>query len=167
MEAMQEVRAYVADMAEPTIEQFSFAHVDTTSEYWWRTVYKNELMATFTHRFDKAAYARMYNAAILREWKATMDLQRIHKANAAVKYILGYVLKSDSDKRTGQEFEHYIKARQLERGASARDVCTCGAVWGLDQDYSTIVWFTNMKKGDCGRKVAIDVDKHGKCFRVF
>eukprot|EP00971_Amphidinium_carterae_P292458 5805790-Amphidinium_carterae.1 len=68
MEAMQEVRAYVADMAEPTIEQFCFAHVDTTSEYRWRTVYKNELMATFTHRLQRrhSAYCGMAELAACR-----------------------------------------------------------------------------------------------------
>eukprot|EP00971_Amphidinium_carterae_P196622 3902126-Amphidinium_carterae.1 len=60
-EAMQEIRAYVAEMAEPTIEQLYLAHVNTTSEYRWRTVYKNETMATFAHRLQHrhSAYCGM------------------------------------------------------------------------------------------------------------
>eukprot|EP00971_Amphidinium_carterae_P046992 925385-Amphidinium_carterae.1 len=58
---------------------------------------------------------------ILREWQASMDIQPIHNANAAAKYILGYVLKSDTDKQTEHAFEQYIRTQQ-ETGASPQDI---------------------------------------------
>eukprot|EP00971_Amphidinium_carterae_P351354 6492071-Amphidinium_carterae.1 len=80
-----------------------------------------QLEGKATPASQKAACTGMYNKTILQEWRASMDLQPIHRANAAAKYILGYVLKSDTDKNAEQEFERYIRQRQ-EHGADARDV---------------------------------------------
>eukprot|EP00971_Amphidinium_carterae_P308565 6131746-Amphidinium_carterae.1 len=100
-ELMEEVERRVPSLAEPTIEQLYLAD-DSAHQ-------------------NPPAQPQSLLRSILQEWCASMDLQPIHRANAAAKYSLGNVLKSDTDNKAEQELERYVPHRQ-EQGAEARDV---------------------------------------------
>eukprot|EP00972_Heterocapsa_arctica_P055013 8110923-Heterocapsa_arctica.AAC.1 len=65
----------------------------------------------FARRRPGAGYMGLYNSVLLRRWRASMDLQFVRDGYAATKYILGYVLKSDTDKASQLRFEEFIKSQ--------------------------------------------------------
>ena len=68
-------------------------------------------------------YMGLYNPVLLRRWRASMDLQLVRDGYAASKYILGYVLKNDTDKASQQRFDEYVKNQMDSTQA------TCQAVY--------------------------------------
>ena len=48
-------------------------------------------------RHEDDGFVGQYNKAILRQWRASMDLQVVCELNCASKYILGYCFKSEED----------------------------------------------------------------------
>ena len=67
----------------------------------WRTPqeqfasrWKSSLAA---RRHEDDGFVGQYNKAILRQWRASMDLQVVCELNCASKYILGYCFKSEED----------------------------------------------------------------------
>lgn len=62
----------------------------------------------FARRREGASFMGLYNAVILRWWRASMDLQLVRDGYAASRYILGYVLKSEADVAAQRRFEDSI-----------------------------------------------------------
>ena len=60
-------------------------------------------------RRQSAQYMGLYNGVLLRRWRCSMDIQLVKDGYAASKYILGYVLKNDTDKASQQRFDEYVK----------------------------------------------------------
>ena len=59
-------------------------------------------------RRSDAGYMGLYNAAILRAWRGSMDLQAISNAHNAHKYIMGYSFKVDDDVTARRRVEDLI-----------------------------------------------------------
>ena len=83
----------------------------------WRTAqeqfasrWKSSLAA---RRHEDDGFVGQYNKAILRFWRASMDLQVVCELNCASKYILGYCFKSEEDlaakKRVDNILQGYLQ----------------------------------------------------------
>lgn len=64
-------------------------------------------------RHEDDGFVGQYNKAILRQWRASMDLQVVCELNCASKYILGYCFKSEEDlaakKRVDDILQTYLQ----------------------------------------------------------
>ena len=59
----------------------------------------------FVRRRQGAEFIGLYNSILLRRLRASIDLQLVRDGYAASKYIMGYVLKSDTDKMSQDRFD--------------------------------------------------------------
>jgi hypothetical protein len=66
-----------------------------TARELWNTRSKNRF---HVRRHEDAKMMGLFNPAILRRWRASMDLQVVESGHAVARYILGYVLKNDTER---------------------------------------------------------------------
>ena len=59
-------------------------------------------------RREDAQFMGLYNPVILRRWRASMDLQVVESGHAVAHYILGYVLKNDTEREALLRVQHFL-----------------------------------------------------------
>ena len=81
-----------------------------TPQEQFKSRWKSSLAA---RRHEDDGFVGQYNKAILRQWRASMDLQVVCELNCASKYILGYCFKSEEDlaakKRVDDILQTYLQ----------------------------------------------------------
>jgi hypothetical protein len=55
-----------------------------------------------------ALYMGLYNPVILRRWRASMDLQVVESGHAVAQYIMGYVLKNETERDAMLRVQHLL-----------------------------------------------------------
>eukprot|EP00969_Alexandrium_andersonii_P262533 11605977-Alexandrium_andersonii.AAC.1 len=76
----------------------------------------------YVRRREDAIFMGLYNPVILRQWRASMDLQVVRDGFAATKYILGYVMKSDTDSAAQNRFESFVNTQMAHATGSRQDI---------------------------------------------
>ena len=71
-------------------------------------------MAARRHEDD--GFVGQYNEAILRFWRASMDLQVVCELNCASKYILGYCFKSEEDLMAKKRVDNILQSYLQDAG---------------------------------------------------
>eukprot|EP00435_Cladocopium_sp_Y103_P008766 s558_g2.t1 len=86
----------------------------------WRTPqeqfssrWKSSLAA---RRHEDDGFVGQYNEAILRFWRASMDLQVVCELNCASKYILGYCFKSEEDLMAKKRVDNILQSYMQDAG---------------------------------------------------
>ena len=72
--------------------------------------------STAARRHEDDGFVGQYNEAILRFWRASMDLQVVCELNCASRYILGYCFKSEEDLNAKKRVDNILQSYLQDAG---------------------------------------------------